>query len=77
MTDNPQRMSSFNVEKEYNEEKELPRHVQTDEVEIVPKIKEKSLIRKLDLKLLPAVTLLYLLSFLDRSNGTNLTHLSN
>lgn len=33
-------------------------------------INEKALLRKLDLKLLPAVTLLYLLSFLDRSNGT-------
>ena len=32
-------------------------------------INEKSLLRKIDLKLLPAVTLLYLLSFLDRSNG--------
>ena len=32
-------------------------------------INEKALIRKLDLKLLPAVTVLYLLSFLDRSNG--------
>jgi hypothetical protein len=32
-------------------------------------IKEKALIRKLDMKLLPAVTLLYLLSFLDRSNS--------
>ncbi|MCJ1295527.1 hypothetical protein MMC34_007090 [Xylographa carneopallida] len=34
-------------------------------------IKEKALLRKLDLKLLPAVTLLYLLSFLDRSNVAN------
>lgn len=34
-----------------------------------PDINEKALLRKLDLKLLPAVTLLYLLSFLDRSNG--------
>ncbi len=34
-------------------------------------INEKALLRKLDLKLLPAVTLLYLLSFLDRSNGTS------
>ena len=33
-------------------------------------VDEKSLLRKLDLKLLPALTLLYLLSFLDRSNGT-------
>ena len=31
--------------------------------------KDKALLRKLDLKLLPALTLLYLLSFLDRSNG--------
>lgn len=33
-------------------------------------INEKALLRKLDLKLLPAVGILYLLSFLDRSNGT-------
>jgi hypothetical protein len=32
-------------------------------------INEKSLIRKLDWKLLPPLTLLYLLSFLDRSNS--------
>ncbi|KAJ8064815.1 hypothetical protein OCU04_007123 [Sclerotinia nivalis] len=34
-------------------------------------INEKALIRKLDWKLLPALTLLYLLSFLDRSNIGN------
>lgn len=34
-------------------------------------INEKALVRKLDLKLLPPVTLLYLLSFLDRSNVGN------
>lgn len=33
-------------------------------------INEKALLRKLDWKLLPALTLLYLLSFLDRSNGS-------
>ena len=33
-------------------------------------VKDKALVRKLDLRLLPALTLLYLLSFLDRSNGT-------
>ena len=33
-------------------------------------IDQKALLRKLDWKLLPALTLLYLLSFLDRSNGT-------
>lgn len=32
-------------------------------------VSEKSLLRKLDLRLLPAVSILYLLSFLDRSNG--------
>ena len=32
-------------------------------------INEKALVRKLDLKLLPPLTLLYLLSFLDRSNS--------
>ena len=32
-------------------------------------VNEKTLLRKLDLNLLPALTLLYLLSFLDRSNG--------
>jgi hypothetical protein len=32
-------------------------------------ISEKALLRKLDWKLLPGLTLLYLLSFLDRSNG--------
>ena len=30
---------------------------------------DKKILRKLDLKLLPPLTLLYLLSFLDRSNG--------
>ncbi|KAK2780763.1 hypothetical protein FQN52_002075 [Onygenales sp. PD_12] len=34
-------------------------------------IHEKALLRKLDLKLLPPLTLLYLLSFLDRSNVGN------
>lgn len=43
-----------------------------DGLEAISGIKEKSLLRKLDRKLLPAVTLLYLLSFLDRSNGDSL-----
>lgn len=33
------------------------------------RINEGSLLRKLDIHLLPAVGILYLLSFLDRSNG--------
>lgn len=36
--------------------------------------KDKALLRKLDSKLLPALTLLYLLSFLDRSNGMRIQH---
>lgn len=34
-------------------------------------INEKTLLRKLDYRLLPPLTLLYLLSFLDRSNVGN------
>lgn len=43
--------------------------------EIPSTIREKQLLRKLDRTLLPALTLLYLLSFLDRSNGTILSSL--
>lgn len=32
-------------------------------------VDEKRLLRKLDLRMLPGVSVLYLLSFLDRSNG--------
>lgn len=40
------------------------------DVEVVQgTINEKKLLRTLDLRLLPAVSVLYLLSFLDRSNG--------
>ncbi|KAF6822931.1 major facilitator superfamily transporter [Colletotrichum plurivorum] len=39
------------------------------EIEVGESVNERSLLRKLDAKLLPAVGILYLLSFLDRSNG--------
>ena len=39
------------------------------ELEETGLINEKTLLRKLDARLLPAVGILYLLSFLDRSNG--------
>ena len=39
--------------------------------QLVDAISERKLLRKLDLTLLPALTLLYLLSFLDRSNVGN------
>jgi len=38
-------------------------------VEAATPVEERALLRKIDLKVLPALTLLYLLSFLDRSNG--------
>lgn len=42
------------------------------DLEVVPgSINEKKLMRILDLRLLPAVSILYLLSFLDRSNVAN------
>ncbi|KAJ4354774.1 hypothetical protein N0V95_003547 [Ascochyta clinopodiicola] len=42
------------------------------DLEVVPgTINEKKLLRMLDLRLLPAVSVLYLLSFLDRSNVAN------
>lgn len=37
-------------------------------------INEKALLRKLDMRVLPALTILYLLSFLDRSNGMHSLH---
>lgn len=40
-----------------------------DAVERFSGVSEKKLLRKLDRTLLPPLTLLYLLSFLDRSNG--------
>ncbi|MCJ1458673.1 hypothetical protein MMC28_009047 [Mycoblastus sanguinarius] len=42
-----------------------------DEFDAIAGVNEKALLRKLDLKLLPALTSLYLLSFLDRSNVAN------
>ena len=40
-----------------------------EDLEAIYGVNETALLRKLDFKLLPALTLLYLLSFLDRSNG--------
>ena len=49
---------------------ETSSHISSDE-ELTSGINEKALLRKIDWKLLPAVSVLYLLSFLDRSNGTH------
>jgi hypothetical protein len=43
----------------------------TSSVAETASINEKALLRKLDYRLLPPLTLLYLLSFLDRSNVGN------
>ena len=53
-----------------NKEILVPSHLQGNEdLSASFGVDEKALLRKLDLRLLPALTLLYLLSFLDRSNG--------
>ena len=46
-----------------------PSYGSDDDGDNARSIEDKRLLRKLDLRLLPALTLLYLLSFLDRSNG--------
>lgn len=49
-------------------EVDRPAHL-SDDSESGDVIDEKRLLRKIDARLLPAVGILYLLSFLDRSNG--------
>lgn len=41
------------------------------DLEDAAKVDDKALMRKIDIRLLPGVTLLYLMSFLDRSNVSN------
>lgn len=57
------------VEKNLEKVSQTPSDSDVDALEATTGINEKKLLRKLDLKLLPPLTLLYLLSFLDRSNG--------
>ena len=52
-----------------NESVTLPYPNSNEDLDASFRAEEKALLRKLDLRLLPALTLLYLLSFLDRSNG--------
>jgi hypothetical protein len=54
------------------QEKNSPSSDAGGDEEITSGVNESALLRKLDFKLLPAVSLLYLLSFLDRSNGKTL-----
>ena len=63
---------------EDRDEKKTPSELRRDEAggsssepedDGLPEVNERSLLRKIDGTLLPAVGILYLLSFLDRSNG--------
>ena len=62
-------LSSTKIDPLDEKQAKPPSSTSTDDAEVVFGINEKALLRKLDRKLLPALTLLYLLSFLDRSNG--------
>src|ERR1700734_1632310 len=57
------------LEDQGNEHSNAPSLVSDDSFTNPTGINEKALLRRLDLKLLPPLTLLYLLSFLDRSNS--------
>ena len=57
------------VEDQGNGHSDAPSLVSDDSFTNPTGINEKALLRRLDLKLLPPLTLLYLLSFLDRSNS--------
>ena len=57
------------LEDQGNEHNDAPSLVSDESFTNPTGINEKALLRRLDLKLLPPLTLLYLLSFLDRSNS--------
>lgn len=68
-------MAEANVEYQHDKEREnkdvSPGSVSENENVGAIDINEKALLRKIDWRLLPAVGILYLLSFLDRSNVAN------
>ena len=73
MSDSKDYSPSGNADYDVKTEKGLdlsPDSRHQDDNETTLGISEKKLLRKLDFRLLPALTLLYLLSFLDRSNGS-------
>ena len=59
------------IEKPVNHEGDSPKAASSISSADYTHINEKSLLRKLDWRLLPGVSLLYLVSFLDRSNVAN------
>lgn len=68
-------MAEENVEYQHDKEREnkdvSPGSVSDNENVGAVDVDEKALLRKIDWRLLPAVGILYLLSFLDRSNVAN------
>lgn len=68
-------MAEENVEYQHDKEREnkdiSPGSVSDNENVGAVDVNEKALLRKIDWRLLPAVGILYLLSFLDRSNVAN------
>lgn len=69
MATQPQQRLSITDEKTGNVELPASSIISDESYTNPTGISEKALLRKLDWKLLPPLTLLYLLSFLDRSNG--------
>ncbi len=61
--------SAFSLNMADIKETSQDQNAETELTVLDDEINEKSLLRKLDGRLLPAVGVLYLLSFLDRSNG--------
>lgn len=59
------------IQEPINEKQQQESNNSSDNEVDLEGINEKALVRKLDLRLLPTLTLLYLLSFLDRSNVGN------
>jgi hypothetical protein len=57
-----------------NEKTVSPDHASSDLEAESHAINTTALLRKLDLRLLPPLSLLYLLSFLDRSNGSSMAN---
>jgi hypothetical protein len=64
-----QNEKKITLEDQENEHNDAPSLVSDESFTNPTGINEKALLWRLDLKLLPPLTLLYLLSFLDRSNS--------
>lgn len=64
----------LDLEKSHVQGNEVESAVQSDERHVLPN-SERKVVRKMDFRIVPLVTALYILSFLDRSNiGKYVTH---